>query len=151
MLKQIISVATREPFTLVVKFSTGERKEIVLDTLIAKNPIFSVFQGNETYFNHVMIAKGGYGLYWDDNLDVASDFLYEKGSLMNPMEDSLEYVKNEKAIYEIVINSDIKNKAEELMQIMGLDFNTAVTLFIYQVYYTKSIPFPIKLPDWMKN
>ncbi len=149
LLKRITSVAAKEHFTLVVKFTTGERKEVFLRTLIEGNKVFSALQDNKDYFNQVKIAKGGFGLYWDDNLDVSAEFLYDKGCLICPFENSPEYDENEKAIYEIVVNSNIKIKAEELMETMGLDFNTAITLFIYQVYYTKSIPFPIKLPDWL--
>ena len=150
LLKSINSVSATEQFTLIVKFTTGEKKEISLRTLIEANSVFATLQEDKNYFNQVMIDKGGYGLYWDDNLDVSAEFLYDKGFLISPSENTSEYEKKEKAIYEIVVNSNIKVKAEELMEEMGLDFNTAITLFIYQVYYTKSIPFPIKLPDWLK-
>lgn len=54
-------------------------------------------------------------------------------------------MEKETITVEITIDKDIKEKAEEVMDTLGVDFNTAVNLFIYQVYYTKSIPFPIKL------
>lgn len=47
----------------------------------------------------------------------------------------------------VKIDKGMKEKAEQLMEEMGLDFNTAVNVFVYQVYYTRSIPFPIKLPE----
>lgn len=150
LLKRIVSVAVMERFTLEVKFTTGERKEIFFKELIEWNKCFSALQDDINYFNQVKISKGGFGLYWDENLEVSAEFLYDNGSLICPFVGTPEYNEKEKAIYEIVVNSNIKIKAEEYMKSMGLDFNTAVTLFIYQVYYTKSIPFPIKLPDWLK-
>ena len=81
--------------------------------------------------------------------DVSADYLYDKGSLICTCGIAPEYDDNEKAIFEIIVNSKIKVKAEEIMKTLGLDFNTAMVLFIYQVYYTKSIPFPVKLPDWL--
>lgn len=53
----------------------------------------------------------------------------------------------EKETVNIAIDKGIKEKSEELMKLMGIDFDTAINVFLYQVYYTRSIPFPIKLPD----
>lgn len=53
----------------------------------------------------------------------------------------------EKVKINISIDKGIKEKSEELMKLMGIDFDTAINVFLYQVYYTRSIPFPIKLPD----
>lgn len=149
LMKCIKSISVREPFILVVKFATGERKEVSLRTLIEGNDVFSIFNDNEDYFKEVKIDKGGFGLYWDENLDVSADYLYDKGILICTCGNAPEYDDNEKAIFEIIVNSKIKVKAEEIMKTLGLDFNTAMVLFIYQVYYTKSIPFPVKLPDWL--
>lgn len=83
LMKCIKSISVREPFILVVKFATGERKEVSLRTLIEGNDVFSIFNDNEDYFKEVKIDKGGFGLYWDDNLDVSADYLYDKGSLID--------------------------------------------------------------------
>lgn len=53
----------------------------------------------------------------------------------------------EKETVKIAIDKGIKEKSEELMKLMGIDFDTAINVFLYQVYYTRSILFPIKLPD----
>lgn len=53
----------------------------------------------------------------------------------------------EKVVVNVSIDQGLREKAEPLMEMMGIDFDTAINVFLYQVYYTRSIPFPIKLPD----
>lgn len=52
-----------------------------------------------------------------------------------------------KVLVSVSIDKGIREKSEALMKMMGIDFDTAINVFLYQVYYTRSIPFPIKLPN----
>ena len=61
---------------------------------------------------------------------------------------SNKYFESDEQIeVKIKINKEMKEKAEATMKQLGLDFKTAVTVFVYQVYYTQSIPFIIQLPN----
>lgn len=52
-----------------------------------------------------------------------------------------------KVLVSVSIDKGIREKSEALMKMMGIDFDMAINVFLYQVYYTRSIPFPIKLPN----
>ena len=52
-----------------------------------------------------------------------------------------------KVLVSVSIDKGIREKSEALMKMMGIDFDAAINVFLYQVYYTRSIPFPIKLPN----
>lgn len=52
-----------------------------------------------------------------------------------------------KVLVSVSIDKGIREKSEALMKMMGIDFDAAINVFLYQIYYTRSIPFPIKLPN----
>ena len=43
----------------------------------------------------------------------------------------------------ISVDSDIKNEAQELLDSLGLDFATAIKIFLMQMIKRRGIPFPI--------
>lgn len=44
------------------------------------------------------------------------------------------------------VNPDLKEKAEEVLEKLGVPMSTAITIYLKQVALTGGIPFPVMLP-----
>lgn len=53
----------------------------------------------------------------------------------------------EKKKLTVKVDKRIVEAAETVLEGLGLRIDEAVSIFLYQVFYTQSIPFPIKLPS----
>lgn len=84
MFVKISSVATLPDYILLVGFTTGEYKQFDLKPLIAKYAPFKTLTEVAGLYEQVKIDAGGYGLVWNDDLDLAADGIYEKGTSCNP-------------------------------------------------------------------
>jgi len=58
-----------------------------------------------------------------------------------------EKVMNNTATINTRIDSETKEKAVNILHSLGLTTTQAISLFLKQVIYTKSIPFEIKIPN----
>ena len=94
MFVKITSVATLSNYILLVGFSTGEYKEFDLKPLIEKYEPFKVFKEINGLFEQVKIDIGGFGLIWNDDLDIAADGIYEKGIPCLPPDDITNRIKS---------------------------------------------------------
>lgn len=47
----------------------------------------------------------------------------------------------------IKVDKRILPLAEGVLNELSIDLDTAINIFLYQVFYTQGIPFPVKLPD----
>jgi len=47
----------------------------------------------------------------------------------------------------LYLNSDVKEKAKEILSCYGLSLSDAVNIFLTQVVLEKGIPFPIRIPN----
>jgi len=47
----------------------------------------------------------------------------------------------------LYLNSDVKEKAKEILSRYGLSLSDAVNIFLTQVVLEKGIPFPIRIPN----
>lgn len=52
----------------------------------------------------------------------------------------------EKKKLTVKVDKRIVEAAETVLEGLGLRIDEAVNIFLYQVFYTQSIPFPVKLP-----
>lgn len=55
--------------------------------------------------------------------------------------------KVEKISKKVVLDKRIVDAAEKVFETLGIPFDMAINVYLYQVVYTQSIPFLIKLPD----
>lgn len=46
----------------------------------------------------------------------------------------------------IRINPTVKQKAEEVLEELGIPMSTAINMYLRQISMTRGIPFPVKLP-----
>ena len=91
MFIKITSLATLPDFILLVGFASGEYKQFDIKPLIDKYPPFkSLIEVNGLY-EQAKIDIGGYGIVWNDDLDLSADGLYEQGTACLPPENIEKY------------------------------------------------------------
>lgn len=100
MFVKITSLATLPDYVLLVGFSTGEYKKFDTKPLINKYPPFMAFKGTNNLFDKAKIDIGGYGIVWNDELDISADGVYEKGIPCEPV-DNIE--ENRRAFIEDLV------------------------------------------------
>jgi len=77
MFIKITSVTTQPNYVLLIGFSTGEFKQFDIKPLISKHPQFEALTKIDGLYKEVKIDKDGCGLYWNDDLDLSANGLYE--------------------------------------------------------------------------
>lgn len=64
----------------------------------------------------------------------------------------VEFLEDDEVIIPpVVIDKEAKKNAEKVLEMLGCDLETAIRMFVMQLGYTASIPFPLTLPDYIKN
>ncbi|MCM1194750.1 MAG: DUF2442 domain-containing protein [Firmicutes bacterium] len=87
MFVKISSVAALPDYVLLVGFTSGEYKQFDLKPLIEKYEPFKSLTQVTGLYEQVKIDAGGYGLIWNDDLDISADGIYEKGTVCEPPSD----------------------------------------------------------------
>ena len=88
MFHKIKNVTALPDYKLSVQFSEGVTKIYNLKELIKNNPIFHPLK-NEKLFYDVEVDTGGYGIIWNDDIDISCDELFEKGKTIKTPFDGL--------------------------------------------------------------
>ena len=78
MFHKVKSVNALPDFVLSVQFSEGITKTYDVKMLFERWPAFEKFKTEPGYFDKVKVDLGGYGIIWDDYLDLSYDELFEK-------------------------------------------------------------------------
>lgn len=79
MTHKIVSVKPMENFVLLVGFQNGIEKTYDMRTLYPIFPQFEVFENDVDLFNQVQVDVGGYGISWNDDLDLDAEDIWEDG------------------------------------------------------------------------
>ena len=79
MTHKIVSVKPMENFVLLVGFQNGIEKTYNMRTLYPVFPQFEVFENDVDLFNQVQVDMGGYGVSWNDDLDLDANDIWEDG------------------------------------------------------------------------
>ncbi len=53
------------------------------------------------------------------------------------------------ATIRVSVDAVVKEQAEAILEALGIPMSTAINMYLRQVIYTRSIPFPVVLPDTM--
>ena len=64
---------------LLAEFQDGTIKKYDVKPLIKEIPVFEMLEYVNGLFNQVHIDAGGYGVVWNDEIDLSSDELYYNG------------------------------------------------------------------------
>ena len=79
MFHKIKNVSALPEYKLSVQFSEGVTKIYDVKPLFDKIPIFGDLKDNVREFFSVSVDVGGYGIVWNDDLDLSCDELWENG------------------------------------------------------------------------
>ncbi len=88
MFHKIKNVSPLPDFKLSVQFAEGVTKIYDMNSLVEKMPVFSVLKGKEE-FSGVSVDVGGYGIVWNDDLDLSCDELWANGVVVQTPFDGL--------------------------------------------------------------
>jgi hypothetical protein len=78
---KVIEVKVLSPLKLELSFDNGELRLYDVSQLILKPPFDEL--ANFNLFKQVKVDHHGYGIYWDDNLDLAESELFENSTLVD--------------------------------------------------------------------
>ena len=84
MFYKITSLATLDDYILLVSFSNGVFKKFDLKKIINKYDPFKDLINIPGLYKKAKIDIGGYGIIWNDYLDISSSGLYEQGEEVEP-------------------------------------------------------------------
>ena len=79
MFHKVKNVFPLPEFKLSVQFSEGVTKIYDVSQLFEKIAVFKHFEEHPEEFSCVAVDVGGYGIVWDDDLDLSCDELWEHG------------------------------------------------------------------------
>ena len=89
MFHKIKNVSPLPDFGLSVQFSEGVTKLYDVKPLFEKLPVFGDLKNHPEKFSCVSVDVGGYGIVWDDDLDLSCDELWENGVRVDTPFDGL--------------------------------------------------------------
>lgn len=89
MFHKIKNVAALPDYRLSVQFSEGVTKIYDVKQLFEKLPVFAALKDDVQTFYSVSVDIGGYGIVWNDELDLSCDELWEHGTQVHTPFDGL--------------------------------------------------------------
>lgn len=89
MFHKIKNVAALPDYRLSVQFSEGVTKIYDVKPLFEKLPVFATLKDDVRTFYSVSVDIGGYGIVWNDELDLSCDELWEHGTQVHTPFDGL--------------------------------------------------------------
>ena len=87
----ITKIETKKDLLLIATFADGEVVLFDVKTLFTKYPVFEALQ-NEELFNSVTIDGIGYGISWNDELDLSSDGIYIRGKHIGKVDPEIKLI-----------------------------------------------------------
>ena len=84
MHRKIRAVTTLPDFRLSVPFAEGVAKIFDMKPWFDFYPPFKEFEKNPKHFDGVVIEAGGFGLSWDDELDMDCTAIWDEGEIAHP-------------------------------------------------------------------
>jgi hypothetical protein len=79
MFYKIKSVKPVENYILLVQFENGEVKKYNIAALFDKLEVFKSLTYIKGLFDMVQVDAGGYGIYWNSEMDLSCNELYYNG------------------------------------------------------------------------
>lgn len=89
MFHKIKSVSPLPDYRLSVQFSEGITKIYDMKPLFERIPAFKMLLEQAEEFSGVTVDVGGYGIVWNDDLDLSCDELWENGVIVTTPFDGL--------------------------------------------------------------
>ncbi|MBQ2642408.1 MAG: DUF2442 domain-containing protein [Eubacterium sp.] len=89
MFHKVNNVETLNDNVLSVKFAEGITKTYDLKPIMKKWKQFSVLKEDTDLYESVEVDQGGYGIYWNDELDLSCNELFDNGKVVKTQFDGL--------------------------------------------------------------
>ena len=89
MFHKVKSVSALPDYCLMVQFSEGVTKKYDVSLLFERWESFREFEKQPELFESVQVDTGGYGVIWNDDLDLSCNELYECGEDIKTPSDGL--------------------------------------------------------------
>ena len=89
MFHKVKSVNALPNYRLSVQFAEGVTKIYDVKPLFAKWKPFKALENTPELFSGVEVDMGGYGIIWNDDLDLSCDELFENGEVVKTPFDGL--------------------------------------------------------------
>lgn len=80
MFYKVREVSPRPNYELLVSFMNGEKKLYAVAPLFHKWKPFEMLQSTKGLFEQVKVDAGGYGISWNDDIDLSCNELYHNGT-----------------------------------------------------------------------
>lgn len=88
MFHKVKSVRPMDDFVLLVSFSEGVTKTYDVKPLFSKWLVFNELKNNHL-FEEASVDQGGYGVSWNDDIDLSCDELFYEGKVIKTPFDGL--------------------------------------------------------------
>ena len=89
MFHKVKTVNVIPDYRLSVQFAEGVTKIYDLKPLFEKWPVFRNLKNDDTLLYSVEVDAGGYGIIWNDDIDLSCDELFENGEVVETPFDNL--------------------------------------------------------------
>lgn len=80
MTNRIVFVKPLDGTVLLVGFQNGVEKTYDVKNMFAMFPQMQILEKDKALFNNVVVDTGGYGISWNDELDIESEEIWENGT-----------------------------------------------------------------------
>ena len=87
----IVKLETLNDMTFNATFADGEVVNFDVRTLFDKYPVFRALENNEL-FQKLKIDGVGYGVSWNDDLDLSSDGIYVRGKHIGKVDPEIKII-----------------------------------------------------------
>ena len=91
MFHKIKSVSALPEYKLSVEFFEGVTKIYDVKPLFKTIPLFAELERQSDLFASVSVDVGGYGIVWNDELDLSCDELWENGNSEKKLMEELKH------------------------------------------------------------
>ena len=99
MFHKVKNVNALPQYKLSVQFAEGVTKIYDVSELFEKWTMFSELKNNPELFYDVKTDVGGYGIIWNDDLDISCDELWENGTVVRTPFDGLMAMSDATALW----------------------------------------------------
>ena len=89
MFHKVKGVYTLPEYKLGVQFAEGVTKVYDVKPLLSKWKAFKALEDDPALFSGVFVDKGGYGIVWNDDIDLSCEELYAGGETIKTPFDGL--------------------------------------------------------------
>jgi hypothetical protein len=141
MFHKIAAVKPLAKYQLLVRFVDGSEKKYNVARLFGEIEAFKTLRTAKGLFEQVRVDKGGYGIVWNDDLDLSASELYKNGTRFYgafPPPEALKKVAKKQTIT-IMLDKDTLLFFKNIAKKHGAKYQTLINevLSVYSKQHAK--------------